>query len=511
MFATKKMNVRKLVLVETGTYNDQWARPYETCGNTTEVITRLGELLETSKVIQPASMTTMFHSFIRPTPQVQGNAPISIVNGWDKRRFRFFMDVVSEDQMGSISHEYVIGYTDHSQVSIISNELDDNMVFHINTVMKSRMQRRRTPFGTQEVANLVDASHVLADSQYEGLMGRHKSWSMRPEDVFTSIDLLDLQGDTGSETVIDGQAILTGTPRKSKRVNTVAPSYMANILNSYLQHSRSHEYGSNSEILDASAQAVRSESITDDPFMAWLRDRNGHQNAHRFTWRDLNFFDANVRSDMVTHIKRANATFPSFGRRTFSGLNENGASFFINGDGEHQTGATRDWRAADPNAQLAVNIAQNIPGYMMEYGVSAYRFVVTNDNVRAEPIVRCLDFASLMEGVEMSSLIASLNYRLEKEFFTGILHAYDYGIRFNLTANVDLFGETRIELSLDGEPTMEYCVPSFSDALFVPVVTQSQSHLDLLSNDFRDLTNEISSHFNSGSSIIGGGWTPGRF
>ena len=78
------MRITKLMMVETGTYNDQFFRPYRT-NMDMGVLASFQEATHAMPRITPTSIAGIASQIMAPTAEPQGN--VNIVNGWDTRRF----------------------------------------------------------------------------------------------------------------------------------------------------------------------------------------------------------------------------------------------------------------------------------------------------------------------------------------------------------------------------------------------------------------------------------------
>jgi hypothetical protein len=90
----------------------------------------------------------------------------------------------------------------------------------------------------------------------------------------------------------------------------------------------------------------------------------------------------------------------------------------------------------------------------------------------------------------MSPYLAAFTERLKNEVLKGISN--NNLITFDLTMQIDLVGETFIRISLNGQPHIDYMMPSFCDALAAPVLTQDGSDLYTMANDLTTLAENIS-------------------
>jgi hypothetical protein len=69
-------------------------------------------------------------------------------------------------------------------------------------------------------------------------------------------------------------------------------------------------------------------------------------------------------------------------------------------------------------------------------------------------------------------------HKLESE----IIYDFTYGNQIGYTLDIrsDMFGETSISLSLDGEPEVIYVVPTFCDSLISPIANVDPSRVEVV-------------------------------
>lgn len=107
-YGYSSVQVVKLIMQETGTYGQQWRRSFES-NLTGQIQNNILENCQMANRISPGLLTGIANQFIKPSATPE--RPIAIINGWDTRRFRFFMEVRSVSHMGTELIQYVTGYT----------------------------------------------------------------------------------------------------------------------------------------------------------------------------------------------------------------------------------------------------------------------------------------------------------------------------------------------------------------------------------------------------------------
>jgi hypothetical protein len=475
-YGYSSVEIVKLIMQETGTYNTQWRRSFESnlTGNIQNTII---ENCERAGRITPGLLTGVANQFIKPSATPE--RPIAIINGWDTRRFRFFMEVRSTSHMGTVLVQYVTGYTDQMGASS-QGSLDPQMVFYINTINTTKNSIRTTPMGSQNVQSVMDCSHLLYNTDYSGIYGVNTSHKMRPEDVFASMQNADLQSAVSNEIgsdFVDTRSHLTGNPVKATRRFSSSPIFVASVLDSYVQTKRADISGSSGmEIYDTAAAHVASARTNEDPFIKMLKSNTGSMGG-MFKFGDLLRIDPSISQRiLVTPLTPAlRATL-------------------------HQSGQTQNWQTSDFETQFATTLSQAVPGYMLDNCLQSVKLRATNDAMGGEIAVHITDFGSLLQGIDPTPYLHSLTFVLQKT----LLHDLTYGnqVSFSLEMSCNLMGDTSINLSLNGSPFVPYVSPCFCDSLMSPLITADYSKVNALAKDLSTVVDYLGDAITPNSSFV---------
>ena len=456
MLQQQGIRITRLLIHETGTYNDQWRRPYETTldGQTLGV---LQERLDGQQDFTPSMMAGIAGQFVKPsvTPESQ----IRIVNGWNERRSRFMMTVEHTYMTGGTIIENILGYTSHMGLTP-TGAIDPNMEFYVNSTVHVRNTIERTPMGNQNYASVVDASHVVADNNWGasgGMYAPEKEHRMRPTDVFAAMSRTHLPQ---ASSVLDLRTTMTSNAVKSRRTNSMATNYMSHILESYRNANAQSDFGmEEASILGQARGFVAEKSATNDPFLSAISNVRGTPVGNTFTWRDLLALDPGV--DHVTVVQVMDQ---------------------VHRGQVHQAGQTQHWGGTDLETHAASVLSQAVPGLMMNLMLTGVGFKSTN-RVTIGGMVQTQFFDAMgFSTGDLKPYLEQFKNRLEHE----VLYDLTYGntMDFALEMRADLLGETWIKISINGGPYVDYVVPSFCDALTTPVITTNQERPLQLASDF---------------------------
>lgn len=467
----RQINVSQLLLVETGTYNEQFRRPYETHlrGDT---MNRMQNRVAASTpgAVTSTAIGSLAAEFVMPAAAPESR--IDIVNGWDTRRMRFNMTVVIQTALGFKTSLILAGYTDHygAVVAPTRHTLDPNMRFIINSILRVREVTERTPMGTMVNRSVIENSHLLSDMNYSGFMQPNRETRMRPEDVFTTMSLGVMAPVVGGGRVFDTRALNNGQTAKSSRSNNLSTSYATRIINGYAQAVITNDndtHGSQefTSILDKARSYVADSDPGEDEFLMALSQIRGNVVGNEFTWAELQRLDPNV--DSVTVLQQAGEAY----RQDY-----------------HVAGQTAYWNAADLETQRAHAITQEVCALMMEVAIPRMNFTVNNMGHLGQPTFTPVDVQGFVKA-DFSTLLQAFEVRLVHEVLNPM--SMNNQLTYSIIAEMDVMGESRVQLSIDNGPFIPYVTPSFSDALLVPVVTANQHTAQRLSSDFQQLTNHL--------------------
>lgn len=468
MYATKNKRIAKLIIQQTGTYNQQYLRPYEVSMNGTsqkEII----NIASRAAQITPTILANVANQFISPSATPEGL--VGIVNGWETQRLRYLLHIETEDNMGGITNCYYVGYTDHPGISYGGAIDKRDMIFHINAVHKSTTITHRHATGTMVENKLVDASQIIVDPGYDSYSTQNKLYGLRPEDVFVSIENQELRaGLDNSNDFYDARDSFNSAPKKSKMSNNVVGRYVSGIIDSWKQtRGQAEMYRSEESLRQDAVALVESDPIAKDVFMSFLQSTNGvATNSSVFRYMDLYNFDPNV--DNVTYIVPTTSSGHS--------------------DGMHRAGQTSHWNGTDYATQFAAMLAQQIPYYMLQHGFMTARISSTNHTYGGEIVTLVEHYASLNQGYDQASAVQAFTFKLNTELLNGLSHQGQTA--FNLVLNCDLLGETWISVSINGAENIDYVVPSFADSLTAPIMTHDFNRVANIASDFDNIMHEMS-------------------
>ena len=470
-------NVRviKLVMIETGTYNDQYLRPYNTNvdGTVMGIIADRVNQNSTGFGFNAAALSGIAGMFI--TPQANPESNVGIVGGWNERRIRFLMEIECFFSTGGSNTAYIQGYSNFMGVAH-SGAVAPDMVFYINSVVYTRKVTQQTPFGSHVYENVVNNSHVLYNNHWDNAYQPGQTRLLRPQDIYKNIATSHLPGvfDQNTGIVYDGSSTLRNEATMSSRAHGLAGTYAANIIDSYCKASEYHKFGQNEEkVLEESRNLIMDEVAAADPFIRTLMSVTEGGLTNHFTYRDLLAIDPNA--DNVAMLSVQGQT-QQLGMQT------------------HVTGMTQHWHGGDRNTVSATVLSQAVPSIMLDLMIKRIAFKSTNHTVGGVNVTTIVNGESFT-NMDMTNHFNMFINRLETQVIKDI--TFGGQDSYALEMRVDLLGETWISIAVGSGPLIDYVTPSFCDALFAPVITNNIDTVQNITNDFSNLITSVRDVTNS--------------
>ncbi len=478
------IRVVKFLIYETRGHAPQFRRAYRPSADGI-VMQLLEERVSRTDRITTNDMVGIAHQFLKPDDAPEDpNNPINIIGGWEAPRCRFYLELEFDyGGLASTVLEAFMGYTDLSAsdgLSMQNNYIAPEMVFYMNSVSHLKSQRINTLDGLQNHFAVTDSSQILVNHDYGTARQVEQLYRMRPDDLFAAMTTTHLDFGTNH----DGRNVMNSNAQKATRTSTVAPAYMAKMLDAYLTSSKSMgDFGQDAPVdilSDARGRTHQQSSSASDPFMRAVSqiENNGTYSQDTFTYRTLMMIDPNVHN---------------IGEVCLVGDIQHDKEF-VNGF------ETNDWSEGGVYSQFASILSQSVPTLMMETGLRKVWFSSTNRKMDQQ-------IHSHHVNLESFSNLFSLQKQGD-EFINRLNNEVLYDLTFNNTMDymlemrMTMHGEVEIMLALNGQETPErFVAPLFADALMTPIVTGSHQRLNMVAKSFGDLAGELAENNLLGSAV----------
>ncbi len=460
-YASIKVSIETFVITDAGSFNDQVIRPHTTTSDRdvlNQFVQNVQGAVSRNAKITPTLLSNNVGNIVMPSTYTEQSIPIP--NGWHTNRLRFFLKVRMLSPMSNSRIGYFQGYTEFSDMSM-NGLLDPSMTFFINSFAIVEETMVNTPNGNFMMPRLIESSNILPPTV--NMPGPYTSPSpylqpdkhllyMRPNDIFSSIQVSHIHEIAGG-TTYDFRTD-PNTYIKSYKSNNNPGSYMSYILNSYIDNTimnrnapENSQFDGVSTILEQCINQPEEHPLTDNPFLRELAK------IHGASFRAVTHFNLKMLSDLDPDLQHK-LKYVKPTRNMISNLPQVG-------DSEYWNGQTREVVAAT----LIMNSLSSI---LFENMISSITIASTNMTMNREMVTSVTGAISLT-GLDASPYLQAIVLRLEKDILSSI--TFNNADAYKLVVNMDLFGVTRIEISLSGGPVVPFTAPTFADSLYSPVST----------------------------------------
>lgn len=452
--------IKKLLFTPTGTYNDQYLRPYYMGDNVdSQVLSMLQETTRNGRQINAGTLSGIGGMMLKPSADIF--TQVQIANGFGEQHLRFMMEVHSR-AMGANLVTYVAGYTNYPgyhRVDSHNTVIDPEMRLYFDKSVTIQTLGDRT--------NIIDSSHLLWGAYNPSFNQTQENVAMaiRPEDIFS---VLEVSSQTNGQQYSDGRLVFADLlPKKSKLMNEVPNHYAATVLSNY-RDSVTSGMGGQSTMPEAMQYAIGTVAegvITEDPlFHAICKTLNFNEDGS-ITYGALCGISPEL--DSVTVVAGGQSQFA----QTL-----------------HNRGSTAEWNTANPETLAAISIATQVPAIMSDLFLTGVAFVATNDTYGGQYDVR-VDNYNAFASFDMTQYIEMFKQRLIGSVLRGLSH--NSRVKFSLTGMIDMFGETWVKVSMQGGPAFDFCAPTYCSALFAPVLSYNKQHVFGLVSDFDEVSRNL--------------------
>lgn len=478
-----KAFIRKLILRESGTYNNQYTRSYQahmTPGMLNAVVDKAGEI--GTNVFKPTTLSGLAGNFISIAAAPESTDAIVIPNGWNERRMIFFMDVLVEDLTGAKTVFLVQGYTDYNGFSLASKHIDPNMVFYINNIIALRpLHGYNTPDGAGMTQSVAANDHLLYDMNSQP---HPQQYLLRPNDLFGHMAAASFVNNAAKANnkpgLYDQRNKLMSAPKMSTRTNSIPTNYASKLINGYMSANNELDgHGEATTTYEHASELVGDNTPGLNPFLNAISKNtlSGAING-AFRYKDLTSLDPNLlnSSNGVVNILMQGATQ----------MNQ-----------QHQAGQTADWQSASINTKYAAAISQAVPALMLECMLSNIEFTSNNlMNIDSSftGIYSVITGGQTLAGDGAPHLFQAFMRRLEIEVLKDL--SFNNQQKFDISVRSSFSGETWIRVSIDGGPFYDFSTPTFCDGLITPVLTTNLSNLESVVESVDMLVSTVADNIN---------------
>lgn len=469
---SKVVSIRfnRIVIQETGTFNPQVSRSYVTVGDEQNIQAIAKAVHESGSPgrVTPSAIGNLAGSFIQPSSSYESVVPIA--NGWNEQRCRFFIEAHVSFQVGGTTIMHIQGYTDQIGISY-GNKVDPNLCFYVNSIACVRQTAFATPMGQSISSTIYDNNHLVCNPDYQGIYSNdsNNQYMMRPQDVFGCIQISHLTEGMYPQNTKDTRSTVTNSANFSRRTNSLPAYYSANVINFYDTARKMAEEPDEASLYSEALTAAQSGEgyVSTNPFIQAMSNFSPTgQATNSFRFKDLLQMDPNTEN--VTSPLRLGPTEKAK---------------------VHYTGQTRDWTGSDLTTIVATTLTHSVSALIMEQMISRITFKCTNLTFDGLPVTEIMNTRPLAADMDIRPYVEAFVTRFE--FLVMNPATMNNQLGFKLEMDVDLYGQTRINIQIGEEPYSEFVTPSFCDSLIIPVLTKDVNNLSNMANDYENLIGYI--------------------
>lgn len=489
--------ITKLLIYETGAYQEQYRRPYTTNpdGN---VFGMFKEHLEGLDHYATANLGAIAQAFLKPSSAVDTRTDkIGIPQGWDTRRTRFMMEVEYDHAIGVAAKQILTGYTTHVGASPVHGvsgtagaatflNVEADLQFIVNTVTPLQTRDEFGPQGHVQHVEVIKPSHVLADNNFSTIYTPDFNERMRPQDLFTVMSrshVHRVRDDRGNipgvgPVLFDGRTVQSKQAALSLRSNVVPAAYVARVMENYsnARVAANDNTQAGGDFFQKARGYSQDGLISQNEILRMISEIRGEPIGNSFTYRDLERLDPSIRGRVVGRV---------------SGITQPMANL-------HQPGMSSEWYGRDPMTMAATIISQCVPGIMSELALTHIGFKMHNEFAQSgnyssfnpdtwlsranyQPWFQPYNIQGF-GGQNMAREMQIFETRFWNEVMKDLCQ--DNKVNFTIDVDCNLMGETVVTIGLSGKNPISFVTPSFADALLTPLVTNNHDHVVNVADDF---------------------------
>lgn len=472
-----EIHIADFLLTQTGTYQSQELRPFETTIHQNH-IDYLSRTTQEGRNVTISALQDVAGDILHPQASTEGH--VNIANGWTSRRFRFMMRVVEKQpfQVHGTQQRIFFGYTDHCDAS--RNHLDPNMRIYFNSETIVVNNIRQTPHGPVTEAQVMGSNQIVspldmsgASGMVNGMYHQPASYLIRPDDVYhlghseqvvNNINYAGTHGEVVAAYDTRNMMAKGGAYKYSRRHDVSPARYLSKTLGAYshaVKEAQMNDNAGDLEVLYSEAASnAGNQDIQVNDFFVRLREEAGYMERGYVTLQDL----TRIFPEVANNLK-----FSMDDGRSIRKVNY----------AEH----SNHWHGADRVDIAASTLAQVIPAIMMDNFIRSISFAATNGLGLGQFAIEIHGHGtrSVVDNLNMVPYMEEFQRRLIMDVLNTITHRNQVG--FQISMSSDLAGDSVIDISMEGEPTIRYVAPTFSDSLFAPVITHDQTRPKAISSD----------------------------
>jgi len=448
--------IKKFWLFETDKVQTNVFRRTFDIDGSVGALNRLADVMVNSGVNEYSGLSAATLANNAPDMVRLSSTPTGIVkvpNGWGTRRLRFIMEVeaVSPD-ITTIS--YVQGFSEYHDPTI-SGRIDDKMEFYINSITEVNKfldpitgAFKITPSRTYNVVN-----NIIGEPEYqeEINLGASDLKFIRTEDILGDLQTLESAAAWGGDSLDTEVKLVSGAVTEGSTVDKKEASginYLTKTLNNFIESaSMSQNSFDSKQVLRDAKDKSAAKNIMKNPFIFMLHAATKSLTVTSFTMEQLTSIAPNLPS--VTHL--------------FGGSNLSTTGI---GTSVLDTNNVMDNMQPDVTTIIANTIAHSISSIMLDNLLML--FSVSFTNATGEPVVTVTDAGSIIDGLNAIPYANKAKIAIANILMPEVTRLNTRLI--DVIIGSEIYTETTISISINGEPPKVYRYPTYADGLYTPTL-----------------------------------------
>lgn len=499
------LSILGITLVETGTYDPEFLRPYVVSANRDDIDHFSDVVAEEGGHVSSAAVAGIASRIMNYKHTVTDRDLVEIENGWDEKRFSFIFEVIERerDEFDGFNPDkevvtYISGFTDcldiaeRTSVNRGSRSSADVFIapettFYVSNVRRIERNTRRIKTNNQLIVPAYYKNNKYRSS-------RDELFTLRPKDVFTTQSVNSIMDRNRDVARINNANKLTGSQIKPSRATNLSPaSYLAHTVSALTRaetsFNQSDAYGNydnqhgqrDSVYSKAKSMLIEDTAYEANSFLQLIRYNSSFGQDQSFTWREIKDIFGGHQIEDLTEIHQTD-TIKQDSRQARAG------------DGAGWNNNTNSGR----NAVFATVLKQALPGFAVESMIYACRIEASNILSRSDELDAIAGaLVTVSDIVWATKLSQDMEDRLADEFEQVIArnilrdlslnNAIDYDIVVELNWRFDSF----IYVAIEGGEMLEFPTAGFANSLTSPIITTSQETTDVIGQELNSIVNSI--------------------
>lgn len=467
------MKVNRLIFREMGTYNDMPMRSFSS-EYTPHLRMQLDEATSGGQHIAPSVLAGFSGQILRPKAQVDGVA--NIANGWGERRFLFIMEVEINRSTTAVSVMVITGHTDHCDISAMDSRavrLDPEMRLYFDNCFELRhidMLDRNGPTRRSSISENCQILNRRTRATFNTPGRSNGTITITPEDLFITNTVpskfTSLANQEGFRDMRSG--FNRGPLKLSKRINTQSSQYLSRTLRAGLNNRGGNDFLSDdtdgTQGWVGARGDVKEPLVSSNAVLSKFQEDTNIMSDGFVTYRSLCYRTPDI--DDRTDVIRARRDLPM-----------------------HSRGQSEGWGGADTETLAATIVAQTVPTMLMENMYSEIYFTCTNDTQTGEFVTQVGNLIPFIPETDIDENFNRLIGQIEHTLMPDLV--LNNQIIVTIGVHCAIYGETSIEISVDGAPVRPYTFPTFCEAVLSPMLTEDMGVRDMLARDISDIIDSL--------------------